>query len=509
MPLHTLLETNARKHPDREALVTREGRFTYGQIDSKSSHIANVLADGGLKKGDRVCIYMENSADLVATFFGVLKAGGVFVIINATIKAAKLEYILNDCGASALICSTDKASVLSGIVGPLQHLKWLYLTGAPVQLPPSLMHKAIFLNETLGRSYQILQPGTCDQDTASIIYTSGSTGRPKGVTMTHSSMLAAASAINSYLCNTQDDIILNTLPMSFDYGLYQVILSFQVGAKIILYKFLYSYDLISTIAREKITGFPIVPTIGVILIETSDFNGLDFRNLRYITNTGAPLPASHIEKLKAIFPSTKIFSMYGLTECKRVSYLPPEDIYRRPLSVGKPMPNTTVFIIDEHGNKVGPGIAGELVVQGPTLMQGYWGLPEETAKVLRMENDGRPALYTGDLFKMDEDGYLYFIGRKDDIIKSRGEKVSPKEIENVLFSIEGVSEAVIVGVPDHVLGEAIKAFVVLREGSTLTKEQLIKHCSHHLEDFMVPKHIEFLERLPKTDTGKIKRTGLK
>lgn len=508
MPLHTILEDNARNHPDREALVTREGRFTYGQLDAKASHMAGVLADGGLKKGDRVCIFMENSAELVAAFFGALKAGGVFVIINATTKAAKLELLLNDCGASALVCSSDKAAVLSGVSGPLPSLKRLYLTGAPVELPPGLRKRAVFLSGTVGRSYKAPRPGTVDDDTASIIYTSGSTGRPKGVTMAHANMLAAASAINSYLGNTKDDVILNTLPMSFDYGLYQVILSFQAGAKVVLEKFLYSYDVMSIIAREKITGFPIVPTIAVILIETSDFEGLDFKSLRYITNTGAPLPAPHIDRLKTIFPGTKIFSMYGLTECKRVSYLPPEDLSSRPLSVGKPMPNTTVSIVDEHGNRVGPGAVGELVVQGPTLMQGYWGLPEETAEVLKPGCDGRPALYTGDLFRMDEDGYLYFSGRKDDIIKSRGEKVSPKEVEEVICRLDGVAAAAVVGVPDPVLGNAVKTYVVLRKGSRLTARDIIQHCSSCLEDFIVPKYVEFREELPRNENGKVAKKAL-
>lgn len=508
MPLHTILEYNAKKHPDREALVTREGRFTYGQLDARASHIAGVLANGGLKKGDRVCIFMENSAELVTAFFGALKAGGVFVIVNPTTKAPKLEYILNDCGASALVCSAEKASVLSGISGPLPRLNRIYLTGAPAQLPLSLRHRAVFLSETLGCHYQIPRPGTVDGDTASIIYTSGSTGRPKGVTMAHSSMLAAASAINSYLGATEDDVTLSTLPMSFDYGLYQVILSFQAGAKVILEKFLYSYDVVSTIAREKITGLPIVPTIAIILMETSDFKGLSFENLRYITNTGAPLPSSHIERLKDIFPGTKIFSMYGLTECKRVSYLPPEDLFKRPLSVGKPMPNTSVYIIDKLGNRVGPGKIGELVVQGPTLMKGYWGLPEETAKVLRDGDDGRPALFTGDLFMMDEDGYLYFSGRKDDIIKSRGEKVSPKEVEEVICRLDGVAEAAVVGVPDPVLGNAVKTYVVLRKGASLTQRDIIQHCARYLEDFIVPKHVEFRKELPKNENGKVAKKAL-
>ena len=350
---------------------------------------------------------------------------------------------------------------------------------------------------------------TIDVDLATIIYTSGSTGNPKGVMMAHFNMVSAANSISTYLENTPDDIIINVLPISFDYGLYQILMGFKVGATVILERsFLYPYKVIDTIIKEKVTGFPIVPTISAILLQMDDLKKHNLEHLRYISNTAAALPVAHIQKLRESFPQTTVYSMYGLTECKRVSYLPPDQLDIRPTSVGKGMPNEEVYIVDEDGNRVGPDVIGELVVRGSNVMRGYWEMPEETAKRLRPgPYPGEMGLYTGDLFRMDEEGYLYFVARKDDIIKSRGEKVSPKEIENILYEIDEVVEAAVVGVEDAVLGQAIKAFVVLKDGSELKEKEIIRFCSQHLEDFMVPKYIEFKNELPKTDTGKIKRRG--
>jgi acyl-CoA synthetase (AMP-forming)/AMP-acid ligase II len=328
--------------------------------------------------------------------------------------------------------------------------------------------------------------------------------------MTHLSMVSACTSITTYLENVEEDIILVVLPLSFDYGLYQVPMAFKVGATLILERsFAYPAATIQKVVQEKVTGFPIVPTILAILLRM-DLTRYDLSSLRYISNTGAALPTGHITQLRRLFPDVSICSMYGLTECKRVSYLPPDQIDARPSSVGKAMPNTEVLVVDDEGNRVGPGVVGQLVVRGANVMKGYWRLPEETDQVLKPGPlPGEKVLYTGDLFKTDEDGYLYFVGRTDDIIKSRGEKVSPKEVENVLYSLEGVAGAAVFGVADPVLGEAIKAVIEPRGGAQLTDKQVQAHCARHLEDFMVPKIVEFREALPKNPAGKIDKLQLK
>jgi acyl-CoA synthetase (AMP-forming)/AMP-acid ligase II len=353
--------------------------------------------------------------------------------------------------------------------------------------------------------------GTIDLDLATIIYTSGSTGTPKGVMSTHRNMVFAATSISTYLENTADDIIFCALPLAFDYGLYQLIMAMRVGATLVLEKnFVFPYKAIEIMVRERVTGFPGVPTMFSLLLGLKDLANYDLSALRYVTNTAAALPVSHILALRAAFPQATLFSMYGLTECKRVCYLPPQELDQRPGSVGIAIPGTEVYIVDENGTRVPPGTIGELVVRGSHVMRGYWEKPTETAERYKPGPlPGETVLYTGDLFRMDEDGFLYFISRKDDIIKSRGEKVSPKEIENTLYAMEGVREVAVVGVPDATLGEAIKVFVAPQEGVVLTERDVRAYCARHLEDFMMPKYVEIWPALPKGGTGKIDKKELR
>jgi acyl-CoA synthetase (AMP-forming)/AMP-acid ligase II len=352
---------------------------------------------------------------------------------------------------------------------------------------------------------------TISIDLASLIYTSGSTGMPKGVMLTHANMVAAATSITTYLRNVEDDVILSPLPLAFDYGLYQVLMAFKFGGTVILEKqFLYPYRYIELVAREKVTGLPIVPTISAILLNLKDLEQHDFSTVRYVTNTAQALPEHHIRRLRSVMPGARLYSMYGLTECKRVAYLPPELIDTKPTSVGVAIPDTEVWIEDEGGRVItAPGEAGELMVRGAHVMLGYWNRPDETEKRLR---PGRypyeRTLMTGDVFKQDADGHLYFVSRRDDLIKTGGERVGPREVENVLYELEAVHEAAVIGVPDPILGNAIKAFLVLREGAALSEVEVVKHCQRRLENFMVPKHVAFVASLPKTTTGKISKQGL-
>jgi acyl-CoA synthetase (AMP-forming)/AMP-acid ligase II len=323
-------------------------------------------------------------------------------------------------------------------------------------------------------------------------------------------MITAATSITTYLENVEDDIILGVLPLAFDYGLYQMIMAFKVGARLVLERsFTYPAQVLNSIVAEGVTGFPGVPTIFAILAELKNLQSFDFSKIRYVSNTAAALGEKHIRSLQKIFPAARIYSMYGLTECKRCTYLPPADIDRKPTSVGIAIPNTELWIVNENDEKVGPGEVGQLVIRGATVMRGYWEKPEATAKKLRPGPlPGELVLYTGDYCKLDDEGYLYFVGRMDDIIKSRGEKVAPKEVESVIGDIEGVKECAVIGVPDEILGQAVKALVVLEQGATLNEKDITRECQKRLENFMVPKFVEFTAELPKTTTGKIKKTGL-
>lgn len=513
MQVEEFLELSARRFPDKTALICEQRRLTYREIEEHCNQWAHTLIAEGVMRGDRVAIFLENSVEAVLSVFAALKAGAVFLIINPSTKAEKLYYILNNCRASALITDARKEEALTDFLQQAPHLRTVLVAGKDASDRSAAGKRLIALDNIGKQSSLPSQPPAkkcIDIDLAALIYTSGSTGRPKGVMLTHLNIVSAATSITSYLENVPDDVILNALPLAFDYGLYQVLMAFKVGGTLVLERsFTYPGAVIEKLIQENVTGFPIVPTISAVLLQL-DLKKRSFPSLRYITNTAAALPTHHIRELRKLFPGAKLYSMYGLTECKRVSYLPPDQLDTRPTSVGRGMPNEEVYVVDESGRRLGPGLVGELIVRGSNVMKGYWELPEETDRVLKPGPvPGEKVLYTGDLFKTDDERYLYFVGRKDDIIKSRGEKVSPKEVEDVLYSLSGVAEAAVVGIPDPVLGQAIKAVITLREGTHLTEDEILRHCVRHLEDFMVPKFVEFCNSLPKTSTGKINKRKLR
>ena len=497
--------------PDKVALVFGDRRLTYAQIDAMANRLANALIAHGVGRGDRVAIHLNNSVEAVVAIFATLKAGGAFVVINRSTKVEKLLHVLNNCRAKALLA--DVRSLREGVVKRLiagaPSVSAVFVCGDSLGADAALPERCHAYAAAVSRSSVQRPPrSSIDLDLACLIYTSGTTGDPKGVMSDHSNVLFAASSIIEYLRNVEEDVVIDVLPLSFDYGLYQLLMTFKFGGRLVLETgFAYPAAILKRIEDEKVTGFPGVPTLFALLLQL-DLSGFDLSTLRYITNTAAALPQSHVLELRRKFPSVALYSMYGLTETKRTLYLPPELLDRKPGSVGMAIPGTEVWIVDEAGNRLGPGQTGELVVRGRHVMRGYWEAPEATAARFRPGPlPGERTCYTGDLFRTDEDGFLYFVGRKDDIIKSRGEKVAPKEVENVLYSLKGVVEAAVIGVPDPLLGQAIKAFLVVGDGA-IGADQVLAHCRAHLEDFMMPKHIEFRAALPKTPSGKIEKQGL-
>jgi len=519
--VHEWLSRSARRFPDKTALVCGEHRWTYKQLDQRTHHLANALLDAGVKRQDRVVILLDNCSEAVISMYGTLKAGGAFVMLEGSVKGPKLKYILENSEASILITHSSKAKIVNDALSDSKIKPKVIWVGIKIWLPEKLSHHCLIWDEIFSdfdnRAANFLKqkdgkfPCCIDVDLASLIYTSGSTGEPKGVMSTHYNMISAARSIIQYIANIEDDIILNVLPLSFDYGLYQVIMTFMFGGTVVLEKsFLYLHMILQRIAQEKITGFPIVPTIVAMLLKLKNLNKYDFSSLRYMTNTGAALPVEHIRRIRKLFPHVTIISMFGLTECKRVCYLPPEELDKKPSSVGKAMPNCEVFIIDKDGNEVPHGETGELVIRGSNVMQGYWKDPELTAKTYRNGSyPGGRTLYSGDYFRKDEQGFLYFLGRKDDMIKSKGERISAKEVENIICGMEGASEAAVIGVPDEILGQTIKAFIVPSHNAKLTEKKVLKYCAANMETFMVPKYIEFMDNLPKTPNGKIDKKQLK
>jgi len=505
--VHDFLKTSADRWPDKPAVICDGKVHTFGEIDQGSNRIAGELQRSGVVRGDRVALFLENSAELVISVFGILKAGAVFVIINPTTKAKKLSYILNDCGVRVLISTPALARVAGPVSAEVPSLQTILWTDAAPEGAPAGRTFSEIMSEAPDPP---AAPGLIDADLCTIIYTSGSTGDPKGVVLTHRNMTNTAWSISTYLANVPDDVVICMLPLSFDYGLYQVITGARIGFTVVLERsFAYPDQILRRMDEHRVTGLPGVPTIFATLLQMAPFEGLDLSSLRYLTNTGAAFPPAHIRRLQELFPRARVYSMYGLTECTRVSYLDPDRLADKIASVGRAMPNSEVYVVDDAGRRLGPGQVGELVIRGANVMPGYWGKPEETNRRLR-DGDilGQKVLYSGDLFYTDEEGFLYFVGRKDDIFKCKGEKVSPKEIENVLYELEAVAEAAVVGVDDPIDGQAVKAIVVPRGTAALTEQQVRQHCRANLENYMVPKFVEIRDSLPKTDSGKIKKSVL-
>ncbi|MEP7245944.1 MAG: AMP-binding protein [Gammaproteobacteria bacterium] len=510
--LQDFLTDSANRLPDKVALVCRDERVTYAELDRQSNALANALKSRGVSRGDRVVVFADNTVEAVVSFFGVLKANAVVSMVNPQTKEDKLAYLLNDCRARAIISDAHLTPTLGPATGKASHLVASIVSGRMDTAALGAAAGLVPWDEALAAESSDSPPPrrNIDVDLASIIYTSGSTGDPKGVMLTHRNMITAATSVSTYLENVEDDVILGVLPLAFDYGLYQLIMACRIGGRLVLERsFTYPAQVLNTVVSEGVTGFPGVPTIFAILTGLRNIDQYDFSKVRYVTNTAAALSTKHIEMLQRTFPSAKVFSMYGLTECKRCTYLPPADIERKPLSVGIAIPNTELWVVNDKDERLGPGDIGQLVIRGATVMRGYWEKAEETAKKLKPGHlPGEMVLYTGDYCKLDEDGYLYFVGRMDDIIKSRGEKVAPKEVENAIVNITGVREVAVIGVPDPILGQAVKALVVLDEGVTMDPRDILAECQKRLENFMVPKFIEIIPELPKTTTGKIKKTGL-
>lgn len=492
MRVETFLTQSAERVPAKTALVAGAVRLSYAELDAQTTALAASLQRMGVKRNDRVLVFMDNAAEAALAVFAILKAGATFSPINASTKADKLAYIVGNCWPSAILTQKKLAPIATVAV-----------EGRDVAV---LAAGTSEWDAALAGTGPIAAHGGIDVDLGMLIYTSGSTGRPKGVMMTHRNIDAASDSIITYLETRSDDIILNVAPLAFDYGLYQLLMAVRLGATLVLEKsFAFPAAIFDTMRRESVTGFPLVPTMAAMILQMRDTETLNVPTLRYITNTAAALPEEHIHKLRSLFPGATLYSMYGLTECKRCTYLPPSQLDKRAGSVGIAIPNTEAYVADDAGEPVASGVIGELVIRGPHVMQGYWENPTATAERIRPgRNAWEKVLFTGDLFYADGEGYLYFVGRKDDIIKTRGEKVAPKEVETALHAHPGVSEAVVVGVPDPVLGQAVKAIVVLADAA-VTEGELIRHCAKRLEDFMVPKSIEFRSSLPKTDTGKVSR----
>ncbi len=486
------LSRQAVQDPDLIGLIFGDREVSYGELDRLTGRVAAGLRERGLEHGDRVGIMLPNSVEAVVAIQGVLRAGGAIMPINPTAKHDRVHDLLRRSGAAILLCDEERKSEAGRAIGD-------GVDAAIFSSLDELGSDAAPPGETLG-----------DEDLAALLHTSGSTGGPKGVMHCHGGLGFVTDSIIEYLQLGPSDRVLNLLPLSFGYGLSHLLICLRSGATLILEPGVGLPGRIVKLLEEKqITGLPGVPTVFQLLLTLKSLSERDFGDLRFLTNAGAALPTPAIEEVRKAFPKATLFSMYGQTECIRTCYLPPDQLDVRPESVGVAIPGSETWIEDDEGNKVGPGDVGELIVRGPHVMQGYWQNPGATAERVREgRHPGERVLATNDLFRTDDEGFLYFVGRRDDIIKSRGEKVPPREVEEVLHLDPELKEAAVVGVSDRLLGEAVHAHVSPREGSELDVASLKRLCAEHLEDYMVPQRIVVHTELPRNNNGKVDRLGL-
>jgi acyl-CoA ligase (AMP-forming) (exosortase A-associated) len=519
--VHHMLRTSAQRTPSKEAVVHNQQRLTYGQVAQKVSGLASSLRQAGLNRGDRVGIYLDASVQQILSIFASSQAGGVFVPINALLHADQVAHIAKDCGITTLITTPEKLALLRDVLPQITSLKFIVLTSGDHE-SSACLPMLQFDDMSQAPTDTTRQELNIEKDLAAILYTSGSTGRPKGVMLSHANIMAGSSIVSTYLGITSEDRILAVLPFSFDAGLNQLMTALQQGGTIALINFTFGREIVQTLLNERITGLAGVPTLWSLLAQpNSTLQRQPLPNLRYITNTGGAMPQAVLATLRSTLTTTKVILMYGLTEAFRSTYLPAEELDRRPTSMGKAIPDTEILVVNEHGALCQPGEVGELVHRGPTVSMGYWGRPEDTDRCLRPNpllprelGDCERVCYSGDLVKMDEDGFLFYVGRRDTMIKSSGFRISPTEVEEALFSSGILRGAAVIGLPDEALGQTIKAFVIPKDGNRVDVDTLLAHCAEKLPRYMIPKAVEILAELPKTTSGKVdypalrKREGL-
>lgn len=514
--VHHMLSSSAQRLPEKVAVIHGPDRLVYKELMHRVEALAAALRLAGVERGERVGIYLEASVAQVVSIFAIARAGGVFVPINAELFPDQVGHIVRDCSMKLLIFPAARAADLSGVLSSIPTLRAVVTTGA---VSPGVLNvPAYCFEEFLKTEPDGTRPDAAiSKDLAAILYTSGSTGKPKGVMLSHANIMAGAGIVSTYLGISERDRILAALPFSFDAGLNQLTTAIQQGGTIVLIKFFFGREVVEKLVDEQITGLAGVPTLWSLLAQPSSaLQKRQLPHLRYITNTGGAMPQAVLKVLRAALPCTRIFLMYGLTEAFRSTFLPPEELDRRPTSMGKAIPDTEILVINEHGQECRPGEIGELVHRGPTVSLGYWGNPDATNKVLRPNplapaelGDQERVCYSGDLVKKDEEGYLYYVGRRDTMIKCSGHRISPTEVEEVLFQSGQVRQAAVIGVPDEVMGQAVKAFVVARDGAEVEVTRLLAYCGERVPRYMIPRRIDVLDELPKTTSGKVDYPALR
>ena len=516
--VHELIDVSVKKHPNKNALCLKSQQLSYQDLDQKISAIASCYQKLNIQRHDRIGIYLHKTFETVTCIFACSKASAVFVPINANLKAPQVEHIIDDCDMQLLITNQGRYNALKSIIINLPSLKYIILIDGNeddniINNKTKILSWQHFISNANPQKINLPLTGN---DMAAILYTSGSTGKPKGVVLSHNNIVLGAQSVAKYLENTSKDIILAVLPLSFDYGLSQITTSFLVGASCVLLDYLLPHDVIKTIEKYQVTGLAAVPSLWVQLCKLN-WSENDGNSIRYFTNSGGILPTTNLAKLRKLMPQAAPFLMYGLTEAFRSTYLHPNEIDKRIGSMGKAIPNAEVIVVRKDGTVCNIDEPGELVHKGPLVALGYWNTFDKSAEIFKTAPQ-KPnglmlteiAVWSGDIVKKDQDGYLYFVARQDEMIKTSGYRVSPMEIEESLYQHPDVEEAAIIGVTHHELGQAVLAIVSSNaaDDSTGVAKSIIKYCQLTLANYMVPKKVIILDLLPHNANEKIDRSLL-
>ncbi len=516
--LHHLVEASAHRHPNAAALTAGPATLNYDTLTSRLRGWGSGLLRLGVLRGQRVAVFLEKRLETVVACFGTSAAGCVFVPINPGLKPHQIGHILRDCAVQVLLTSPERLLTLRETLPQCPALRHVVLTGSspwPEDLVQAV-HRFDDLVDTGGEAaHRVI-----DSDMAAILYTSGSTGQPKGVVLSHRNMVIGAKSVAQYLDNHTEDTLLAALPLSFDAGFSQLTTAFHAGARVVLLNHVLPQDVVKAMVRERVTGLTAVPPLWIQLSQLDWPESID-THLRYLANTGGRMPLETLKRLRERAPSARPFLMYGLTEAFRATYLPPEQVDTRPDSIGQAIPDNEVLVLRPDGTPCDVDEPGELVQRGPLVALGYWNDPDRTAERFRrlpveagVRDSGivlpEVAVFSGDIVRRDAEGYLYFIGRRDEMIKTSGYRVSPTEIEEVLYATGLVGECAAFGVDDDTLGQAIRVVVTPAGGARdLQVDALLRECRQRLPIYMVPRQVDVRPGpLPRNPNGKIDRKAL-
>jgi len=516
--LHDLLIHSAKRFPTKPAIFHKNESLTYEQILRKSKRLCIILRENGIARSDRVAFYLEKRFEKVISIFGISMVGGVIVPVRRLLQPHQVAHIVSDSSAKVLITTYARLASLQDHISDLPTLHTIIALDKKSANEINVKNiEVIDWQEALNSCTQepIIENQVIETDMATILYTSGSTGQPKGVVLSHLNIVAGAKKVSEYLKINENDRLLSILTFSFDYGLNQLTSAFLHGAQLVLLDYLFIHDIIKAVEKYKITGLAAVAATWNQLLQSS-WHGDSIPSLRYITNTGGKIPENNVRELRRRLPNAAIYLMYGLTEAFRSTYLDPQLVDARPTSIGKAIPGEEILVLNEEGRPVKPGDVGELVHRGVLVAQGYWNEPELTAVRFRpnpLQPEEVPVrelvVFSGDQVRLDKEGFLYFVGRKDEMIKCAGNRVSPTEVEGVIHASKKIQDAIVIGIPDNIYGEVIKAIVVPRPSVNTNEKELLSHCKKFLPPYMIPKFIEFRKELPCNANGKLDRAKVK